>query len=141
MKNLCRDILSRNDINFDDLHDPWGNKYVPAFSIQKTQNILTINSSGADKKFDTKDDFAVSSSSFTYFTPTGQKIDKAVHDYHKTTGKFIRDLQTLSAALAEQDFDLSKLKDRWNHDYRIEFKVSGRNYQIVFRSTGANGVL
>ena len=61
-------------------------------------------------------------------------INKAVHDYHEKSGKYVRDLPTLSAALAEQDFDLSKLKDRWNRDYKIEFKVSGRNYQIVFRS-------
>lgn len=134
-----RNILLRNGINFDNVRDPWGNNYYATFSTQKTQIILTLNSSGADKKSGTKDDFPVSSLSFNYSTKTGQTIDKAVQDYHKKTGKYVRDLPTLSAVLAEQDFDLTKLRDNWNRDYRIEFKVSGRNYQTVFRSLGANG--
>lgn len=134
-----RKILAKNGINFDELRDPWGEKYAPVFEISKTQNILTLKTSGADKKIGTPDDFSVSSLSFEYFTPTGRTIDEAVKNYHQKTGKFVRDLPTLSAALAERDFDLSKLKDRWNRDYRIDFLIVGRNYQIAFRSAGADG--
>lgn len=78
--------------------------------------------------------------SFEYFTPVGKAIDKAARNYHGQTGKYIRDYETLCAELARQDIDSSKLKDRWNRDYRIIFEVSGRNYVIRFRSDGANGV-
>jgi hypothetical protein len=135
-----RKILSENGVNFDSLRDPWGNVYQVTFTTEKTQNIVTLKTAGADKKFGTKDDFAVSSSGFAYFTPLGKAIDKASADYHKRTGGYIRDLQTLSSELARQDIDLSKIKDRWNHDYRITFEVSGRNYLIRFYSSGANGV-
>lgn len=134
-----RRILSENGIDFDELRDPWGKNYIPVFEISKAQIILTLKTSGADKKAGTGDDFSVSSSSFTYFTPTGQKIDEAVRNYHKKTGNFVRHTTTLSAALAALDFDPGKLKDRWNRDYRIEFYSVGRNHQIVFRSLGANG--
>ena len=134
-----RKILSDNAVNFDDLRDPWGNVYQAVFATDKTQNIVTLKTSGADKRNGTNDDFNVSSASFTYFTPLGKAIDKAVTDYHKQTGGFIRDLQTLSAQLAKQDLDLSRIKDRWNRDYRITFEVSGRNYLIRFYSFGANG--
>jgi len=135
-----RKILSENGVNFDALRDPWGQNYYPIFTTEKTQDIVTLRSSGADKKLGTTDDFNVSSATFAYFTPIGKMIDKAVENHHKQTGGYIRDLPTLSAELAKLDVDLSKIKDRWNRDYRIDFKVSGRKYAVVFRSDGANGV-
>jgi hypothetical protein len=135
-----RRILSANGVDFDALRDPWGTNYQATFTTDKTQNIITLTTAGTDKKFGTKDDFAVSSATFTYFTPIGKAIDKAVENYHRRTGGYIRDQQTLASELAKQDFDLAKIKDHWNRDYRIEFKVAGRNYQIVFRSLGVNGV-
>ncbi len=138
--NSLKRILAASGIDFDGLRDPWGVQYDAQFSVEKAQNIVTINTAGADKLRGSKDDFAISSSSFTYFTPLGKKIDAAVAEYHKRTGNYIRDVPSLAAELAGQDIDLSKIKDRWGRDYRIEFKVTGRNYQIVFHSIGANGI-
>lgn len=135
-----RKILSANGVNFDSLRDPWGNVYQAVFTTEKTQNIVTLKTAGADKKAGTKDDFAVSSASFAYFTPVGKAIDKAAADYYGRTEGFIRDWQTLSAELAKQDVDLNQIKDRWNRDYRITFEVAGRNYLIRVYSVGANGV-
>lgn len=135
-----RKILSENNVSFDALRDPWGQNYYAVFTTEKTQNIVTIQTAGADKKLGTTDDFNVSSASFAYFTPTGKAIDKAIENYHKQTGGYVRDFETLSAELAKQDIDLSKIKDRWNRDYRVDFRVSGRKYATVFRSYGANGV-
>jgi uncharacterized protein YfaS (alpha-2-macroglobulin family) len=134
-----RKILSENGINFDSLRDPWGNNYQATFTTEKTQNIVTLKTAGADKKFGSKDDFAVSSSGFAYFTPLGKAIDKAVADYHKQTGGYVRDWKTLASELAKQDLDLSKIKDHWKRDYQIIFEVSGRNYVIRFYSLGPNG--
>lgn len=132
-------ILRRNGINFENIRDPWGQNYRVAYGIDRTQNILSLETAGADKKFDTKDDFIVLRKSFSYFTPTGNKIDKAVKDYHEETGKFIRDYETLKSELAKQDFDLDELKDRWGNKYQITFGVAGRNYTVVLESAGANG--
>ncbi|HRH40055.1 MAG TPA: MG2 domain-containing protein [Pyrinomonadaceae bacterium] len=134
-----RKILSDNKLDLDSLRDPWGNNYQPSFSISQTQDILTWKTAGVDKKFNTADDFTVSTSSFSYFLPIGEKINKAVWEYHQRTSKFIRDAETFSAELAKQDLDVNQLKDRWNRDYRVTFEVSGRNYLIRFYSYGANG--
>ncbi len=138
-ETTLKNILSRNNLNFDEIRDVWGNNYRAVFRVDKTQQILTWKSAGADKFFDTKDDFDVSSQSFAYFQPIGKAIDAAAENYHKQTGKYIRDRETLRAELAKQNIDLSNLKDRWNRDYRITFEVEGRNYDIRFYSYGENG--
>ncbi|MBX7173681.1 MAG: carboxypeptidase regulatory-like domain-containing protein [Pyrinomonadaceae bacterium] len=134
-----RKILQENGLSFENIRDPWGNNYQPVFSISQTQDIVTWKTAGVDKKFDTADDFTVSTSSFSYFLSIGEKINKAVWEYHKRTGKFIRDAETFSAELAKQDLDASQIKDRWNHDYRVTFEISDRNYLIRFYSYGPNG--
>lgn len=134
-----RKILSESKINFDELRDPWGQIYKAIFTTEKTQDIITLRTSGADKKHGTNDDFNVSSASFAYFTPIGKAIDKAVQDYHRQTGGYILDRQTLLGELSKQNVDLTKLIDRWNRFYRIDFQVAGRKYVIRFSSYGANG--
>ena len=80
-------VLAENNLNLETLRDPWQQPYRAVFETVKTEDIVKIVSAGADKKFDTSDDFIVSSSSFTYFTPTGQKIDEAIKNYHERTGR------------------------------------------------------
>jgi len=139
-ENSLREILRKNGSDFDKLRDVWGNVYRPVFTTDKTQNILTWKTAGADKVFGTNDDFDISTSSFSYFQPIGKAVDKAAENYHKQSGKYIRDLETLRAELAKQNIDLGNLKDRWNRDYEIYFEVSGVNYVIRFLSLGGNGV-
>jgi hypothetical protein len=134
-----REILRRREFDFEAVRDVWGNLYRPVFTINKTQDILTWRTAGADKTFDTKDDFDVSTVGFSYFQPVGKAIDRAVENYHRQTGKFVRDIETLRAELLKQNVDLNRLKDRWNRDYKITFEVAGRNYVIRFYSFGANG--
>ena len=134
-----RDILAAGGVRFEELRDPWGNNYRADVQTDKTQRIVTLKTAGADKKFGTRDDFTVSSVGFAYFTPIGRAIDRAVVEYRQRTGGYIRDLPTLTSELARQDVALPGVKDAWNRDYRIDFRVTGRNYEIVFRSLGANG--
>jgi hypothetical protein len=93
-------ILRANGVDLDALRDPWGNSYEAVFTTEKAQHIVTIKTAGADKKAGTKDDFSVASAGFAYFTPIGKAIDKAVADYHRQTGGYIRDLATLARELA-----------------------------------------
>jgi hypothetical protein len=124
-------ILRENNVNFDALRDPWEQKYRAVFEFEKTQNILRIVSAGTDKIFDTKDDFAVSSLSFEYFTPTGKAIDKAFESYHTRTGGYIHDEKTLFAELG-----ISGMKDRFGNPYQFKFEVEGKFYNLRIRSFG-----
>ena len=132
--------LAAKSIDFEELRDPWGNKYRAGFSINRESDVITIYSSGADKVFNQKDsqgfndDFIVLNLSFNYFAPTGNFINKTVGEYHEKTGKYVRDFETLRRILLEKDFDLNALKDRWGEPYKIEFGASGKFYTISFRS-------
>ena len=134
-----RKILRDGGTDYGALRDPWGQNYYAYFTTDKTQNIVTLKTAGADKTLGTADDFNVSSSSFAYFAPVGRAIDEAIGNYHRQTGGYVRDLPTLSGVLAKQGIDLSRIKDRWNHDYRIAFRVTGRRYAVAFRSCGPDG--
>lgn len=129
-----RKILSGNGVNFEDLRDPWEQKYRAVFKIDKVNDVLRIVTAGADKKFDTDDDFTVFSSNFLYFTPIANKIDKAVKDYHTRTGGYIHDEKTLF-----QELGISELKDRFNRPYRIIFDTQSRYYTIRIHSDGKDG--
>ncbi len=133
-----RKILGGSGIDFDALRDPWGDAYQAKFSIERQNDVIEINSAGANKTFGDKDDFTALQLKFNYFTPTGLKINKAISDYVGKTGKFVRDMETLRAVLAEKDIDLDELKDRWGEAYRVEFGISGRNYTTVLRSSGTD---
>jgi hypothetical protein len=137
-------ILSENGIDFDEMRDPWGNKYRAYVYTERDYDALYIWSNGANKVYDREnpnlreDDFVALGMKFNYFTPTGIKINEAVKNYTKKTGKFVRDSDALRGTLAEQDINLDELKDRWGEPYRIEFGVSGRYYTISFKSSGTD---
>lgn len=120
-----REILSARNIDFDKLRDPWLSNYRAKYEVGETNDLMTIESAGADKKFDTRDDFTVLKMSFAYFLPIGKKIDAVAADYHERTGEFIRNYEVLKDELNKKGVDLGNLKDRWNHPYRIEFGVNG----------------
>ena len=132
-------ILARNGIDFLQIKDPWGEPYSPSFSVNRTQDVVVMKTSGPDKTPGTQDDFEVLNSGFSYFERTGAAIDRAVYDHHDRTGGYIRDLQTLTSELSRSGVNRSYAKDRWNRDYKITFEVSGRRYLIKFYSLGPNG--
>lgn len=139
-----RKILRENGIDFDDLRDPWGNKYRAYVYTEREYDALYIWSNGANKVYDREnpnlreDDFVALGLKFNYFMPTGLKINEAVKNYTQKTGKFVRDVEALRVALAEQDINLDELKDRWGEHYRIEFGVYRRYYTISFKSSGTD---
>lgn len=135
-----REILEANQIDFKNLRDPWAMNYRAIFEIESDKDLLKFVSAGADKKFDTADDFSVLGLQFSYFMPVGTAINRAVKDFHERTNLFVRDRETLKTELAKQNINLDDLRDRWNREYRIEFDVSETKYIIRFKSAGANGV-
>ena len=137
-EDSLRKILSAQNINFDSLRDPWGNAFRAKFSVNRNYDVIEIVSAGANETFGDADDFTGSQSYFQYFFKEGAKINEAVQDYAKRTGKFVRDRETLQAALAEKDINLDELKDRWGEPYKINFSVYNRYISINFQSGGAD---
>ena len=133
-----RRILTLSGINFDDLRDPWGNPYRPVFSIESESDVLKIMSAGADKQFETADDFSLARASWLYFKPVGEAIDRAVKNYHTRTGSYIRDLATLQAELLREGVDLNSLSDRWGRPYAVQFDIGSVYYVIGLKSSGPN---
>lgn len=118
------------------LLDPWGVPYRPVFTVDGPTDILTFMSAGADKRFDTSDDFSVERFSWNYFLSRGAAIDRAIRGYHERTGGFIRDLATLREELLKAGLDLDQLRDRWGEPYRFAFSVQRTNYLLTVSSAG-----
>jgi hypothetical protein len=131
-----RRVLSEHGINFDSLLDPWGTPYRPLFVVKKETDVLRIESAGADKRFETADDFSVAVVSRPYFRLIGEAIDRAVRKYHARTNGYIRDAETLTSELLREGIDLNLRRDRWGEPYVLEFDVTGVHYVIRVKSGG-----
>ncbi len=135
-------LLKNNDIDFASLRDPWGQPYKARFSIDRSQNVVTVVSTGPDKIEDDDedtiedDDFDALRITFDYFTETGEKIDKAMDKYTTRTGIFVHNEKALSIALQEGGMNIADLKDRWGQPYRFKFEVDQRRYVFRIESIG-----
>ena len=138
-ESKLKNILASRAIYFDQARDPWGDSFRPRWSIERNDDVLELYSAGADKLFDTNDDFTVLTQRWPYFKPTGLLIDAAVQNYHTRTGGYIRDEATLAAEMTRSNIDIKKLRDRWGKPYHFDFKIMGTNYSVVVTSGGPNG--
>lgn len=133
-----RRLLSESKIDFNSLRDPWDVPYRTWFSVYQHSDDVMFESAGADKRFDTADDFTVYRLGWPYFRPTGEAINRAVSRYHDRTGRFVRDSSALRDALSADGLNMDQLRDRWGKPYRFEFDVNGTNYLISVRSSGSD---
>src|SRR5205085_6181283 len=122
---IMRRLLSVSGVSFDALRDPWGTPYRVRFSVERANDLLEIMSAGADKQFDTSDDFAAVRLARPYFRFNGEAINRAVARFHARTGMFIRDAATLKAELAREAINLDSLRDPWGQVYRLSFDAVG----------------
>jgi hypothetical protein len=134
-----RALLGAAGVDVDKLLDPWDTPYRPRFLLVRESDVLELRSAGADKRFETDDDFTALSISWPYFRPLGESINHAVINYHARTGKFIRDMATLKEEMRAAGIDLDTLRDRWGKPYRFYFDVAQINYQINIKSGGPDG--
>ncbi len=138
-EDSLKEILSKKAFDFASLRDPWEMPYLVKVETERNEDALYIRSSGADKIAGSADDFVVLQLKFNYFTPLGKKIDRAAEDFHRKTGAFIRDYQTLRGETLKQNVDLDQLKDRFGRAYEYVFGVDGRFYEIEVKSDGKDG--
>ena len=130
--------LSDAGVSFKDLRDPWGTPYRAAFGWSSDNDMTEIICAGADKLFETSDDFTVLQIARPYFRPLGEKLNRVAENYHRRTGGFIRDAATLKAELQQQEgLDFDSLRDRRGKPYQLEFGLSGASYTINIKSRAA----
>jgi A-macroglobulin TED domain/MG2 domain/Alpha-2-macroglobulin family/Carboxypeptidase regulatory-like domain/Alpha-2-macroglobulin bait region domain/Macroglobulin domain MG3/A-macroglobulin receptor binding domain len=134
-----QDILKRAGISFDSLRDPWAQAFRARFFLSEASDWLEVTSAGMDKRFGTSDDMVGLRESWPYFRPTGEKINRAMRDYHVRTGRFIRDARTLREELARSGFELNSLLDRWGRPYSFAFEVDDSNFVLRVMSGGPDG--
>jgi len=132
-------MLGSSGISFEEMRDPWGQKYRVNYLIDRKRVHIKFITAGPDKKFSTRDDFTVTDYGFNYFRKFGEAINRTVKEHHEKTGLFIRGYRALKAELSKRDINLDNIRDPWNRRYQINFEVSGRFYLIRFASAGANG--
>jgi hypothetical protein len=136
-----RRLALANGIDFDSLRDPWERPYRERFFAEGSSDVLEMKSAGADKEFDTTDDFTVLRVERPFFRFAGEAIDRAVQRYHLRTGKFIRDADTLKTELRQEGIDFDALRDPWGQPYGLAFGVNQNKFQVMVRSRGpANGL-
>ncbi|HSP62201.1 MAG TPA: alpha-2-macroglobulin family protein, partial [Pyrinomonadaceae bacterium] len=131
-----RRFASVSGIAFDELRDPWETPYRASFFAQDKSDVFLLKSAGADKQFDTADDFTVLRTERPYFRFTGEAINRAVTRYHARTGQFIRDTAALKSELRSEGIDFDGLRDPWGQPYQLEFGVGQTKYQVLVRSSG-----
>jgi A-macroglobulin TED domain/Alpha-2-macroglobulin family/MG2 domain/Carboxypeptidase regulatory-like domain/A-macroglobulin receptor binding domain/Macroglobulin domain MG3 len=131
-----RRFASTAGIAFDELRDPWETPYRASFFAQNTLDVFLLKSAGADKQFETADDFTVLRVERPYFRFTGEAINRATARYHARTGQFIRDAAALKSELQHEGIDFDALRDPWGRSYQLEFGVSQTKYLVFVRSSG-----
>ena len=133
---VMRRLLSVSGVSFNALRDPWGTPYRARFSVERANDVLEIMSAGADKRFDTSDDFVAARFTRPYFRFNGEAINRAGARFHARTGLFIRDAATLKDELAREGINFETLRDPWGQAYRLSFDAVGTQYRIVVESSG-----
>ncbi|MDT4952673.1 MAG: hypothetical protein QOJ02_811 [Acidobacteriota bacterium] len=138
-EDTLRRLLGEAGLDFNRQQDPWGTPFRASFHIERELDVLKITSAGADKRFDTADDFIATRMFWPYFRPIGETLNRAVEQYHQRTGGYIHDATTLKSALLSNSLDWNALRDRWGNSYQLAFGTSGTNFTVAVRSGGPNG--
>jgi hypothetical protein len=131
-------LSSLAGVGWDDLKDPWETPYRVSFVAEGAEDVLQITSAGADKQFDSTDDFTVLRIARPYFRFIREAIDRAVSRYHARSGQFVRDASILKSELRREGIDFDALRDPWGQPYTIEFGVSQTKLLVFVRSSGTD---
>ncbi|HYG81520.1 MAG TPA: carboxypeptidase regulatory-like domain-containing protein, partial [Pyrinomonadaceae bacterium] len=138
-ESSLRRVLADAGLDFGGQRDPWGTPFRASFDVEREQDVLTIASAGADKRFDTGDDFTAARLSWPYFRPLGENLDSAVIQFHQRTGEHVRDAHTFESELRGAGVEFNSLRDRWGKPYGVEFGTSGSNFTVTIKSGGPDG--
>ena len=118
------------------MQDPWQQPYIAEFSVNGSNLVMTLRSSGPDKRPDTIDDFVAGTFTRPYFTPLQhiiREILKRQEDYPSTDADFLR-------LLTDNGLILSSLHDPWGTGYRSTVTTYGSRRIITILSAGSDKV-
>jgi hypothetical protein len=135
---MLQKALGDSGIALDKLRDPWGTAYLSRFSLQQNKHVLDLMSAGPDERVGTRDDFSALNVSWLYFKPHGDRINRAVREYHRRTGGYIRDAATLKRELQLLWLNLDSIRDPWGRPYQVDFQIEQKQFVIEVMSSGEN---
>ena len=124
-KTLRAELAQHEHVSLDELIDRWGQPYHLDFAIVESNFVLTVSSSGPDKKFstDTGDDFAVWITSLDYFAEPRARLQAALEKNVEVTKKFPGNEAELREAVRDSGVELDSLRDPWGRPYYTVFKT------------------
>jgi hypothetical protein len=131
-----RNQLRRANIDPEELRDPWGQPYHIGFLTNGTRDEMALLCGGADKEFNTYDDFIVLNIWRIYFKFTGEAINRAVANYQARNNNYIRDAATLKSELKRDGIDFDLLRDAWGTPYHIALRKGYDGFFLTVRSAG-----
>ena len=133
-----RQILSENNINFDDLRDAWGMPFRAKFDFDRNTAAFSLKTSSADKKFDTADDFAVNRMTFQRFAALQNKLNVIFSNYAQINKKYPASIEELKEILKNGGVDLNDLRDEWNRPFYLTATKFERDTNAVTLDTIGN---
>jgi CRISPR/Cas system CMR-associated protein Cmr5 small subunit len=133
-----RQILAAGGTNFDDLRDAWQMPFQAQFSANRADSVLVLKTAGADKKFNTGDDFAAAEIRFQWFRKTQNELDAILNNYAQKMGKAPQSAEQLKAVWKEAGFDFETFRDGWNRALYLEPIQYERDIQKLTPETVGN---
>ncbi|MBK7994842.1 MAG: carboxypeptidase regulatory-like domain-containing protein [Blastocatellia bacterium] len=121
---------------FYQLKDPWGTNYKVKFFVKAEMDVMEIVTAGADKIFDTTDDFVALNMGWPYFKPYGEVLNQVVSSYPTKTGDCICDSAILKREILKRGINLDTLLDPWGNLYKVDFEIHKTNYLVKIISGG-----
>jgi len=125
-ESLANELRSQG-LDLNALRDRWSQPYNFSFNVAQRGLVLTIRSSGPDRKIDSagqwKDDFDLWDSTVDYFGDLRTKVNAAIQEWTLSHKSFPENQVFLNAALRAGGLDPGSLLDDWGSPYQIELTV------------------
>jgi len=137
-ENDLRRILAASGINFDELRDAWQTPFKTHFYADRSFTVVALETAGADKKFDTADDFTASEMRFEWFRKTQIDLSKAFADYLQKGVNLPKSENDLKAIWKAAGFDFDALRDGWSRPLYMEKAQFERDVQKMTPETVGN---
>ncbi len=133
------EVLAEQEVYFSQQRDPWGTAYKSEFGWYGDGDVTDIVSAGADKRFETADDFVALRVSRPYFRTAGELIQRAMENYKKRTGSFVRDTARLKNELRQMGVEFDSLRDKRGKPYTLEIGATGSHLTVSVKSADITG--
>jgi len=127
-KTLLAELTQTENISLAQLRDRWDEPYGIRFGIVESNYVLSVSSSGPDKRFSTdarpsEDDFTIWITSIDYFAEHRARLQTALAKNVEVTKRFPSNDAELRDALRDSGEQFDGLRDPWGHPYYTTFKV------------------